>query len=128
MNYPEILAALREFTSRDRVDFLPLAPDPRPLSAYEPIQKYVLDLKNAAKPETAAEDLFGALCRDVLELQPTRQVGVTSGYVDFIARELYGLARDDWKHLTGTFTFGSGDSKAELDEIIRQSLARWPRE
>jgi hypothetical protein len=42
-----------------------------------------------------------------------------------IARELYGLSLDDWKHLTGTFTFGSGESKAELDEIIRQSLAHW---
>ena len=39
----------------------------------------------------------------------------------FIARELYGLSADDWNHLTGTFTFGSGESKAELDEIIRQS-------
>ena len=27
--------------------------------------------------------------------------------------------------MTGTFTFGGGDSKAELDEIIRQSLALW---
>jgi hypothetical protein len=43
----------------------------------------------------------------------------------FIARELYGLSPDDWQHLTGTFTFGSGESKAELDEIIRQSLARY---
>jgi hypothetical protein len=43
----------------------------------------------------------------------------------FIARELYGLSLDDWKHLTGTFTFGSGESKAELDEIICQSLALW---
>jgi hypothetical protein len=43
----------------------------------------------------------------------------------FIARELYGLSREDWQHLTGTFTFGSGESKAELDEIIRQSLALW---
>ena len=44
----------------------------------------------------------------------------------FIARELYGLSLDDWKHLTSTFTFG-GDSetKAELDEIIRQSLELW---
>ncbi len=40
----------------------------------------------------------------------------------FIARELYGLSPEDWQHLTGTFTFG-GESKAELDEIIRQSLA-----
>ena len=45
----------------------------------------------------------------------------------FIARELYGLSLDDWKHLTGTFTFGGGDSKAELDEIIRQSLALWKK-
>jgi len=44
----------------------------------------------------------------------------------FIARELYGLTREDWQHLTGTFTFGGGDSKAELDEIIRQSLTLWP--
>lgn len=43
----------------------------------------------------------------------------------FIARELYGLSLEDWKHLTGTFTFGSGTTKAELDEIIRQSLALW---
>jgi hypothetical protein len=43
----------------------------------------------------------------------------------FIARELYGLSLDDWKHLTGTFTFGSGATKEELDEIIRQSLVLW---
>ncbi|MEK7676049.1 MAG: hypothetical protein AAB676_09480 [Verrucomicrobiota bacterium] len=45
----------------------------------------------------------------------------------FIARDLYGLSLDDWNHLTGTFTFGNGETKAELDEIIRQSLALWPR-
>ena len=45
----------------------------------------------------------------------------------FIAGELYGLSLDDWQHLTGTFTFGGGESKAELDEIIRQSLALWPK-
>ena len=43
----------------------------------------------------------------------------------FIARELYSLSLDDWKHLTGTFTFGGGESKAELDAIIRLSLASW---
>jgi len=43
----------------------------------------------------------------------------------FIAREVYALSLDYWKYLTGTFTFGSGDSKAELDEIIRLSLAAW---
>jgi hypothetical protein len=32
---------------------------------------------------------------------------------------------DDWRHLTGTFTYGSGDSKGELDEIIARSLELW---
>ena len=43
----------------------------------------------------------------------------------FIARELYGLNLDDWKHLIGTFTFGSGPTREELDEIIRLSLILW---
>jgi hypothetical protein len=43
----------------------------------------------------------------------------------FIARELYGLSLEDWKHLTGTFTFGNGPTKEELDEIIRQSMVLW---
>jgi hypothetical protein len=42
----------------------------------------------------------------------------------FIARDLYGLSRADWQHLTATFTFGSGETKAELDEIIRGIVAR----
>ncbi len=90
MNYTEILDALREFTSRERVSFLPPAPDPAGLSPYAPIVKYVLDLKNGAKPETAAEDLFTALCKDVLGFQPTRQVGVAEGYVDFMLPERMG--------------------------------------
>jgi hypothetical protein len=43
----------------------------------------------------------------------------------FIARDLYDVSLDDWKHLTGTYTFGSGPTKEELDEIIRQSLLLW---
>jgi hypothetical protein len=56
-------------------------------------------------------------------LQDARDVKERAALEVFIARELYGLSLEDWKHLTGTFTFGGGDSKAELDEIIRQSLA-----
>jgi len=45
----------------------------------------------------------------------------------FIARDLYGLSRPDWLHLTGSFTFGgASETKAELDEIIRRSLVLWP--
>jgi hypothetical protein len=60
VNYTEILDALRDFTSRARIEFLPLAADGRPASDYPSIHKYVLDMKNA-KPEAAAEDLLTAL-------------------------------------------------------------------
>jgi hypothetical protein len=58
-------------------------------------------------------------------LKNPRDVKERAALETFIARELYGLSLDDWQHLTGTFTFGGGESKAELDEIIRQSLALW---
>jgi hypothetical protein len=90
VNYTEILDALREFTSRERIEFLPLAPEMKPVSGYAAIQKYVLDLKNVVKPETAAEDLFTALCKDVLNFQPTRQVGSGEGWVDFMLPERMG--------------------------------------
>ena len=90
MNYSEILEALRELIARERIEFLPLAPEAKPISPYAPIQKYVLDLKNGAKPETAAEDLFTALCQDVLGFQPTRQVGAGEGWVDFMLPERKG--------------------------------------
>jgi hypothetical protein len=41
------------------------------------------------------------------------------------AREDYGLDAGDWQYLTGTFTCGSGDTKAELDEIIARSRELW---
>jgi hypothetical protein len=90
VNYTEILDALREFTARERIEFLPLAPEAKAISNYEPIQKYVLDLKNVVKPETAAEDLFTALCNDVLGFQPTRQVGSREGWLDFMLPEPRG--------------------------------------
>ncbi len=90
MNYTEILEALREFTSRERIEFLPRPPEAKPVSTYAPIQKYVLDLINVVKPETAAEDLFTALCKDVLAVQPTRQVGSREGWVDFMLPEPLG--------------------------------------
>jgi len=58
-------------------------------------------------------------------LKNPRDVAERAALETFIGRELYGLSRSDWQHLTGTFTFGGGDSKAELDEIIRQSLLIW---
>jgi hypothetical protein len=30
-----------------------------------------------------------------------------------------------WQHLTDTFTYGSGDTKTELDEIIARSRELW---
>ncbi|MGD1089333.1 MAG: hypothetical protein ABR955_11495 [Verrucomicrobiota bacterium] len=90
MKPDDILIALQDLTGRERIEFLPLAPDTRKPSSYAPIEKYLLDLKNGAKPESAAEDLFTALCNDVLGFQPTRQVGVAEGFVDFILPEPIG--------------------------------------
>ena len=42
-----------------------------------------------------------------------------------VAREVYGPDAADWQHLTGTFTYGSGDTKAELDDIIARSRELW---
>jgi hypothetical protein len=58
-------------------------------------------------------------------LKNPRDVKERAALEVFIARELYGMSLDDWRHLTGTFTFGSGTTKAELDEIIRLSLSLW---
>jgi hypothetical protein len=59
-------------------------------------------------------------------LKNPRDVKERAALEVFIARELYSLSLDDWKHLTGTFTFGSDSAtKEELDEIIRQSLTLW---
>ncbi|MGO8696240.1 MAG: hypothetical protein ACLQVY_00765 [Limisphaerales bacterium] len=60
-------------------------------------------------------------------LQNPRNLKARAALEVTIAHDLYGLSLDDWKHLTGTFTFGSGASKEELDEIIRQSLNLWPK-
>jgi hypothetical protein len=58
-------------------------------------------------------------------LRKPRDVRERAALEVVIARELYGLSFEDWQHLTGTFTFGSGATKEELDEIIRQSLVLW---
>jgi hypothetical protein len=60
-------------------------------------------------------------------LKNPRDVQERAALEVFIARKLYSLSLDDWKHLTGTFTFGSGATKDELDEIIRQSIALWEK-
>ncbi len=91
MKSDDILITLQELTQRERIAFLPPAPDARKPSPYAPIEKYLLDLKNNAKPESAAEDLFTALCKDLLGFQPTRQVGVMEGFVDFMLPEPMGM-------------------------------------
>ena len=42
-----------------------------------------------------------------------------------VVREAFGLDAADWQHLTGTFTYGSDGTKAELDEIIARSRELW---
>jgi hypothetical protein len=80
----DILAALQGLTALERIEFPATGLVLPSLFPYASIAKYILDLKNGSKPETAAEDLFTDLCKDVLGIHPTRQVGLAEGYVDFM--------------------------------------------
>jgi hypothetical protein len=84
----DILIALQNLTDCERIEFLPLAETRKP-SPYPPIEKYLHDLQRS-KPETAAEDLLSALWKDVIGVEPTRQVGVSEGFVDFMLPETSG--------------------------------------
>jgi hypothetical protein len=92
-------------------------PKPRP----PPIYLYELPIpKTSAKDKTQLSGFAEKLLKNPRDVKERVVLEV------FIARELYGLSLEDWKHLTGTFTFGSDSApKEELDEIIRQSLAFW---
>ena len=90
VNYSEILDALGDLTARARVEMASHAPDPRPPFAYPPIEKYLLDLKNGAKPESAAEDLFTALCRMCWVSSRHDRLAVAEGFVDFMLPEPTG--------------------------------------
>ena len=76
--------------------------------------------RNIALSQRKLADFTAKLLNDTRDLKGCAALEV------FIARELYGLSLEDWKHLTGTFTFGNdSETKAELDAIIRQSLVLW---
>ncbi|HTA95252.1 MAG TPA: N-6 DNA methylase [Verrucomicrobiae bacterium] len=88
MKPDDILIALQDFTASERIEFLPLAETRKP-SPYAPIEKYLQDLQRS-KPESAAEDLLSALWKEVIGVEPTRQVGVSEGFVDFMLPESSG--------------------------------------
>ena len=73
------------------LNFFRSRPIPRRFPSTPPSRRTCFDLKNVVKPETAAEDLFTALCKDVLGFQPTRQVGSREGWVDFMLPEPRGV-------------------------------------
>ena len=78
MSPAEILQQLRLLTGQKRIELLPLATETNPLPAYPPARRYVEDLLAGSKPETAAEGLFIQLCKDLLGLVPTPQVGTAT--------------------------------------------------
>ena len=68
---------------------------------------YELPLPKATAPQTKKLAAFA----DKLLANP-RDVAERAALEVFIARDLYALTRADWQHLTASFTFGSGESKA----------------
>jgi hypothetical protein len=87
MSPDEILQQLRLLTEQKRIELLPLATETVALPSYPPARRYVNELIGGTKPETAAEGLFVSLCKDVLDLTPTPQVGLRDGWVDFLVNE-----------------------------------------
>jgi hypothetical protein len=87
MDKPSILQALNALTDAREIQLVPLLEKNTPFSAYEPINKYILDLKNGSKPESAVEDLFRSLMMDVLGLSVQPQVRTEHGFVDFAVAE-----------------------------------------
>lgn len=87
MSPDEILQQLRLLTEQKRIELLPLATETVALPSYPPARRYVSELTGGTKPETAAEGLFVSLCKDVLDLTPTPQVGLRDGWVDFLMND-----------------------------------------
>src|SRR2546425_39057 len=87
MDKSAILQALCELTKSREIQLMLLLEKKSRFSAYEPINKYILDLKNGSKPESAVEDLFRTLTGDVLGLSVQPQVKTVHGFVDFAVAE-----------------------------------------
>ncbi len=94
MNPAEILANLRAFTQRERIPLTlgSIAPGDVPEAAYAPFAKYLESLAAHSKPETAAEEVFRALARDVCGIDSFPQVFTGEGFVDFVLPEVNGSA------------------------------------
>ena len=94
MNPAEILSALRTLAARERIPLTLGAVEPAELPeiAYPPFAKYLESLASHSKPETAAEEVFRALAREVCGLETFPQVFTGDGFVDFVLPEVNGSA------------------------------------
>lgn len=73
MDAAHVIQSLRDLTERKEVEFLPLAQELDHLPKYAPAAKYLKSLRDGSKPETASEELFLALFRNLFRLEPARQ-------------------------------------------------------
>lgn len=94
MNPPEILAALRSLMARERLPLVlgKIVASDFPELAYAPLARYVEHLLAGSKPETAAEEVFRAVARDVCRIETFPQVFTGEGFVDFVLPEVNGSA------------------------------------
>lgn len=88
----EILAHLRSLAARERIALTlgQVEADTVPEMAYAPFGKYLEHLAGHSKPETAAEEVFRALARDVCGIDTFPQVFTGDGFVDFVLPEVNG--------------------------------------
>ena len=69
-------------------------------------------------------DLFVELGKD-LGISPEKKIAeirVRAELEVLIAKELFGLTKEEWSYITSTFIYGDdSETKKELDEIIERS-------
>lgn len=85
----KIIADLEKLALTETIDVVGFF-DPTKEFEYEPIGHYLNSIKNQSKPETASNELFRQVIKDVLKMEPYGEVYIGTGFIDFTIKESIG--------------------------------------
>jgi len=98
---------------------------PFPLVKDIQLYKQIVELGFNLLYHSSNAKLYGALAKE-LKIKTTKNfdaVKTRAALEVLIAKELYGITKEEWKYLTSTFVYGdASETKKELDEIIKESI------
>jgi hypothetical protein len=93
--------------------------------ADEMVYKKIIELGFNLLYHASNSKLFEDLAK-ALNIKPAKDFDSIKSRAELevlIAKELFGLSKDDWKYLTSTFVYGDeSTTKKELDQIIAESI------